>query len=206
MKQRRLVLLLISVVLITTLACTIPGITEQVSEVQQTAQSIVTQAQGFATQAAPLIQTAQTIATNSPDLLETAQAFATQNAPIVSTLQAAATENPDLFSTLQAAITQNLGVGNAPMDIPVLEANQISNLITNESLVTYSTSVSYQEVLAFYQTQMINYGWEAVPASSYQLENVAVLMYQKIDRQATVSIAFTSLNNSTTIIISIQER
>jgi hypothetical protein len=90
------------------------------------------------------------------------------------------------------------------MDIPVLEADQISNLITNESLVTYSTSVNYQEVLAFYQTQMINYGWEAIPASSYQLENAAVLMYQNIDRQATVSIAFNSLNNSTLVIISIQ--
>lgn len=214
MSHRKYLLCTIGLILLTTLACTTFSTTSQkVESGLQTAQSmatqaqaLITQAQGVATQVAPLMQTAQAIATHSPDLVQTAQAVATQSAPYISTIQAAVTDNPEVVQTLQAAITQNLGSGTAPVDVPIPEASLVTNLITAEHLVTYSTSLSFEQVQDFYQTGMLSYGWEPQPDSTYQLSNTLILVYHKADRGATISLSANTETSLINVIIAIYPR
>lgn len=96
---------IISILIGASLAC---STLNQVNYARQTAQAVVTEVKGIATQGAPLLQTAQAFATvEGSQFLGTAQAFATQNPGLVDTAQAFVTEQgPGLIATAQAFITQ----------------------------------------------------------------------------------------------------
>jgi hypothetical protein len=207
MKRKMIQLFLVGTLMLITLACSVlSNVSQQIGEIEGTAQSVITQARGMATQAGPFLLTVQALSTQNPGILETVQAIATQSAPMLSTLQAVATDNPGLMQTVQAAITQNLGSGSAPEDIALVEQSLMQNFFGSEQLVTYTTSLVYVDVLSFYKTQMNAKGWEAVASSTYELSNAAILTFNKTDRSATVSLTINPIDHSTVVIISINPR
>ncbi len=98
-------LLIASLLIAASLAC---NTLNQVNTARETAQAVITQAQGIATQGAPLLETAKAFATvEGSQFLGTAQAFATQNPGLVDTAQAFITQQgPGLVATAQAFVTQ----------------------------------------------------------------------------------------------------
>jgi hypothetical protein len=194
---------LIGLTFVFSIGCSLfSGISQDIEQGIGTAQAVITQAQGLATEVGPYLQTAQAYATQNPGLLETVQALATQNAPMLSTLQAVATEKPGLVQTVQAAITANLPSGEVPADIPVVD--QPENLYASEHLVTYSTTRTFQEVLTFYQIEMSAFGWEADPSASHTLPVAAMLVYKQVNRTATINVTVNPTNQTTFVVISIE--
>jgi hypothetical protein len=190
---------LLSLLVGASLACNlITGIGQGVKDVQ----SIVTQAQGIATQSAPLMATAQAFATQEGGgLLKTAQAIATDNPGILETAQAAggdllktaqavATDNPGFLETAQAAVTNYNPGENAqvPEDIPVVDQTTIQNQTSVNGVLTYTTSLDFKTVLDFYTKEMPNNGWEYDQSTSVQSGNNALLNYKKDDRTASIVI------------------
>src|SRR5512135_3506151 len=106
-----------SILAIASLSC---NTLNQIGRTSATAQAVITQVKGIATQGESLVNTAQAFATREfPGLLDTAEAYATQNPGLVSTAQAFITqEAPRLMFTAQAWATEHpqLGAtGNALM-------------------------------------------------------------------------------------------
>jgi hypothetical protein len=191
-------------------------LTEDGSRLLKTAGSFATQegwqlletARAYATQEGPgMMETIQALATDKgPDVRPTLQAFATEQGPgVKATFQAFATEQgPDIVATAQGLATQMAAeTPIVPEDIPLVEGER-KNLTALLGMVTYSTSLPYDDVLSFYLAEMPAHGWELVNEGSYQIPNSAVLNYQKIDRKATVSMSV--VNNQTYLLILIQNQ
>ena len=176
-------------------------LTEDGSRLFSTAVAIATE------QGSQFFGTAQAFVTQEgPGLIETAQALATEQGPAVKgTVQAFATEQgPELVATAQALATQiAIGTPQVPEDIPLIEGER-KNLTSLLGMVAYSTSIPYNDVLAFYLAEMPANGWEIVGDGTYQIPNTAVLNYQKVDRKATVSLSV--VDNQTYLLILIQNR
>jgi hypothetical protein len=205
------------------LACSLfSQVTDRVGGVQDGSRLLKTAA-GFATQeGSQLLETAQAYATQEgPGLIETIQALATDKGPeIKATLQALATDkSPEVKATIQAFATQQgpevvataqglvtqiaAETPVVPEDIPLVEGER-QHLTAILGMVTYSTSLPYDDVLSFYLAEMPAHGWELVSDGSYQIPNSAVLNYQKVDRKATVSMSV--VDKQTYLLILIQNR
>jgi hypothetical protein len=90
-----------------------------------------------------------------------------------------------------------------PADIPVVDG-EIQDLISSKKVVSYSTSMSFDEVVGFYQDQMPINGW-AEKDGSVVTADAALLYYKKVDREATVTLSQGSGGNETIVMIIIQE-
>lgn len=191
-------------------------LTEDGSRLLKTAAGFATQegfqlletARAYATQEGPgMIETLQALATDKgPEVKATLQAFATEQGPgVKATLQAFATEQgPDIVATAKGLVTQVAAeTPVVPEDIPLVEGD-LQHLTAILGMVTYSTSLPYDDVLAFYLAEMPAHGWELVSEGSYQIPNSAVLNYQKVDRKATVSMSV--VEKQTYLLILIQNR
>jgi hypothetical protein len=188
-------------------------------ELLSTGQAVATNIQGnpmlqtvqaYVTEQAPgLEQTIQAFATDQgPSLQQTIQAFATQQGPgLEKTVQAFLTQDvPGLAETVQAVATQSgPTTGQAPQDVPLVEGDKTS-LVTSETFVTYFTSMDFNAVLSFYKSQMPANGWTKVDKESVQNENSAVLVYDKPDRKATVTLGVNPTNNSTVVVITVSQQ
>jgi hypothetical protein len=164
------------------LACSLSEVGAQVQGARETAQNAIREGQS-------LIGTAQALATQAGPLMETAKAFATQAGPLMQTAVAFATEQgPELLQTAQAAATQ-FNLGEAPSDIPLLNPNDMQDLLTSSSIVSYSTGQAYSAVVDFYQQAMPANGWSAVEGGRIETDLAATLPYEKADRTATVAIS-----------------
>jgi len=193
----------------------VPGIVKD-QKLLETAQAILTEdgsrllktAASFATQeGSQLLETARAYATQEgPGMIETLQALATDKGPEVkATLQAFATEQgPEIVATAKGLVTQVAAeTPVVPEDIPLVEGER-QHLTAILGMVTYSTSLPYDDVLSFYLAEMPANGWELVSEGSYQIPNSAVLNYQKVDRKATVSMSV--VEKQTYLLILIQNR
>ncbi len=203
MNENRPLFLLILLLIATSLACSISGISKQARSVEQTAQALKTEIGGFATAGGSIITTAQALGTQHPGVLETAKGFATHGAPIISTIQAVATENPGLVQTAQAFIEQELPTGEPPSDIPIFDPNMAENYFGTSQYIFYISPTEYTQVLDFYKTQMLNNGWQYMESDSHEFTNAAQLNYSKDSRQATINLSNNPFNNTTVVIISI---
>ncbi len=170
------------------LACnTFSGIQGKVKEVQGTVGSVVTQAEGLAT------------------AVTTVKAFATEAAPLLETAVAYATENPGLEKTALALATE-AGVGEQPADIPILPRDQTTAFFTTSELVSYSTSLSFNDVKDFYETEMPKNGWEESSDGQVDFDTMWVRSYLKPDRTATITLAKDASSNTVTVVVLITPR
>ncbi len=197
----------LSILIMSALACSFFSGISQGQEILTTAQSLATEIDG-----GEIIATVEALATsiNPGELLETVQAAATGFNPddMLATANAigtvAADQGGDPLATAQALATQaNLGSGDPPEDIPILDG-EIDNLFTSDFSVSYGTSVEFAEVVQFYQDEMPANGWDEDTDARVLTEIAAVIVYNKIDRSAVVTISAIPGLNQTLVQIFIQ--
>ena len=202
MKQNQPLYLIILILISTSLACSISGISKQAQSVERTAQALRTEVSGIVTMGGSLINTAQALETQHPGVVETVKGLATQGAPMISTIQAVATDNPGLVQTAQTFVEQEIPTGEPPTDIPIYNPDQTDNFFGSSQYIFYISPTDYKQVLDFYKAQMPNNGWQYLEGDSHEYANAAQLNYYKDNRIATINLSANPLNNTTVVVIS----
>lgn len=165
-----------------------------------TARAMVTQVGG-----SQMLKTAQAVATEVGEsgFLQTAIAVATEERPsAIGTAKAFVTqEGPGLKETAQVAMTQVAGsLDEPPQDIPLVSGDRENFLGTN-FMVTYMTTMSFQEVLDFYKSEMPAKGWTKVTQGTVETQDTAALNYEKDNRKAAVTLNVNPLDKKTIVLI-----
>ncbi|MEW6718651.1 MAG: hypothetical protein AB1345_14265 [Chloroflexota bacterium] len=165
------------------------------SEAEATAQAVKLTAEGLATEI------------GESDFMTTLQAFATQDiSSWLATAQVLITqEGSQLIATAQAVATQGaIPISSLPSDIPVVEEGR-TELFGSRSLISYSTTLDYHQVVVFYSTEMPANGWEPVPQGTFETDQATVLSFTKAERTAIVTISQVPSEGKTFVTISINE-
>jgi hypothetical protein len=198
------------------LACaSFSAIEEDYNQARSTAGAIATQAQGIITQA-------QGIATQIVDseAFETAQAIATQQGPAYQALATRAADegylqtaealitqgSSDLLPTFQAIATQYLFRGPPPDDIPIISDGEVTNLLTNPSVISYYVTVDLPQVADFYQAAMPERDWVDVTDSNLIKTDAAVLKFFKPEQVATITLTANPISQQTVVLIFIRSQ
>jgi hypothetical protein len=141
-----------------------------------------------------------------PGAMETMQSIATVQGPgMVETLQAFASEQAPAMKETGQAIATQIAPGEVPADIPVVEGEKDS-FYSSQELVSYETVLDYQSVLNFYMNEMPSKSWSWNEKGSSEMENLAVLIYEKTDRKAVINLTVNPLNKKTIILITISTK
>lgn len=110
----------------------------------------------------------------------------------------------NLEATIQV-LQEGFGSGDVPADIPIV--GEVSeNLYGSENIVSYVTSMAFDEVLAFYQAQMPVNSWDLKQEGTMIGANTALLIFEKPDRNATVSLGVSPQDGKTFVMITIQSK
>jgi hypothetical protein len=172
---------------------------EAVEELQKTALVVLTEVplEG-------LEETAVAAMTEVPaeDLMKTAEAMATTMPGGEGIMETAQAEFGAIPGLGDSGGTGDTPAGEPPPDIPVLEDNQ--NMFANRDLVTYSSSVPYDVAIEFYKTEMAANGWDLPQGSAFETEDTTVMIFEKPDRMATVSVIHNG--NATDVMITIMPK
>jgi hypothetical protein len=205
MKQKSPIYFITLLLMAGSMACSISGIGQQIKSADQTAKAVKTKISGVVTVGSSIIDTAQAFETQSKGILETVKAVATKGVPLLNTIEAVATHNPGLVQTAQAFFKQELPTGEPPSDIPLLDQDQMDDYFGSSKYIFYVTPVNYTQVLAYYQIEMADNGWQYLKNESSEYARAAQLNYYKDTRTATINLSFNSLNNTTVVIINIMD-
>ncbi|MES0360340.1 MAG: hypothetical protein ABUK20_05445 [Anaerolineales bacterium] len=176
------------------------------------AQGIITQAEGFATQVvdSKAFETVQAIATQQgPAYIATGQALATKAADegYLQTVEALITQgSSELLPTFQAVATQYLFRGPPPDDIPIISDGELTNLLTNQSTISYYVTVDLTQVVDFYQTTMPEHDWVDVTDSNLIKADAAVLKFFKPEQVATITLTANPISQQTVVLIFIRSQ
>ncbi|MFC1923188.1 hypothetical protein ACFLY4_07860 [Chloroflexota bacterium] len=176
------------------------------------AQGIITQAEGFATQVvdSKAFETVQAIATQQgPAYIATGQALATKAADegYLQTAEALITQgSSELLPTFQAVATQYLFRGPPPDDIPIISDGELTNLLTNQSTISYYVTVDLPQVVNFYQTTMPEHDWVDVTDSNLIKTDAAVLKFFKPEQVATITLTANPISQQTVVLIFIRSQ
>ena len=169
----------------------------------ETIQAVGTQVAGEG-----FIETAQAVATQVEDsgLAQTAQALVTQQVPgLMATAMSVATiQGPGAIQTVQAYVTEIAQATPAP-DIPVVDGDK-DLFFQSGSLVSYLTSLPFNQVLDFYKTQMPAYGWTKLDQDWFESDAAATLKYTKDNRTAAVSLGRSPGSDQTLVLIMISPK
>lgn len=207
---------LLAIAAFTVMACQlVSGLQEQVSGTRQTVEAAATKleqgqellgtAQAFTTQVGgqSLIPTAQALATqmDQSGILETAKAVATeQGSGILSTARAIATQQgPAALETVQAYATQ-FAQATPAEDIPLIDAER-DTFFQSASLISYNTTLPFDQVLDFYKNQMPANGWNEIENEGFETATTAFLSFEKGGRKASVSLVSPSETGNTLVVI-----
>ncbi len=219
-KNRYQLLLLVCLVLGVGLACeSFSAIRSDYTEVRATAEKLATQADKIITQAKGIatsigedgtLSTARAIATQQgPGLLATGQGLVTQAAQegYLQTAEALVTHGPrDVLPTLQAVATQYLFPADPPDDIPIFSQENVSNLFTNQSAVSYFVNQELASVVSFYRSEMPESGWTDVSDENAIRDEAAVLKFFKPDRVAALTLTANPLDRQTIVLITVTQQ
>ena len=182
---------------------------ETVGSIATQAQQIITQAQGIATQfdESEAMATARALATeHGPAVISTGQALATQVADegYLKTAEALVTQGSnELLPTLRALATQSLYPAPPPEDIPIFPGGEVTNLFSNQSVVSYIVDADLTEVLDFYKKTMPVLEWLDVSDDDAVMEGTAILKFFKPERVATVALTENPITDQTIVLITI---
>jgi hypothetical protein len=112
----------------------------------------------------------------------------------------------DVAATAQALATQALsGLGTPPPDIPVVEG-ETKDVIAMENILSYSTSLSFAEVVAYYKKAMPDNGWEFNKDGSLEMGELAVLNFTRADRDAIVNISVNPADKRTLVNVAVTKK
>lgn len=169
-----LIFLLVSSLLVASLACNLFSDLRKVADTASTAEAFITQAD---------------IGVGTVQALVTDIGVKITESGIIETVQAVATDFPR--PTLE---------GEKPEDIPIMEGNRTAE-ITSSKLISYIIDASYDDVVAFYDQEMVANGWIKNEEDSQKNEGFATLVFEKDGRRATVIIAKVPLLNQVSVSI-----
>lgn len=176
-KQMIVTFLIVSTLLVASLACNLFSDIRKVGDTANTAEAMITDADiGVETMQAAITDIGAKITESG----------------IVETVQAAATENPIALPT-----------GEKPEDIPIMDGNRTAE-ITSSNLISYIIDAAFDDVIAFYDREMIVNGWTKNEADSKKNENLTSLVFEKDGRKATVIIAEVPFVNQVSVTIEIK--
>lgn len=105
---------------------------------------------------------------------------------------------------MQAVATQYFLPAPPPEDIPIIPVEDVSNLFTNQSVVSYYVQVELAQVIEFYQSAMLNQGWWDISEPGKITENAAILKYLKPDKIATITLTDNPISEQTVVLITIR--
>lgn len=171
---------------------------EKLEQAAQTAQAIATQGGELATQIGEsgVVQTGEALATGLDE------------SGIFETFQAAVSEIPgqsaDAKATMDVVLTEG-AYGEAPPNIPLVDAD-MENFFGSPELVTYSVTLPFDQVLAFYRREMPEYGWESANRGNILRPDFAKLFYQNPYQSAEVTINKNTPTGDTLVMINIYEQ
>jgi hypothetical protein len=148
------------------------------------------------------------LATDLPDSLDDIQEeLETLATDLPGDLDALATDLPsevdDILKDFEDFIDDWTDSDEIPVDIPVVEG-ETRDLVSSDMVLSYSTSMSYNAVLNFYQEQMPINGWSE-KNESVLTADAAILYYEKDNREATVTLSRGTGGIETIVMIIIQE-
>jgi hypothetical protein len=201
--KRNAFLTLLGVLVITTMSCgLISEWTGRAASARDTARDAIEQAQTLATQSHVIRDTAQAFAEQNPSLAATAKAFLTEEGPgLLETARVMATQQPGLLETAQAALDRGLS-GEKPGGIPVPEGAVL--LYSSPEAVSYTTSLSLQEVLDYHMREMATTGWTPVAEGTLQTGDAAILNYSQGDRRASIAINYNADDGNSVVLVTVQ--
>ena len=185
-------LLGVTLLLAVGLACSLTDSIDQLREGKEAIETV----QGIATQIdeSGLVETGQAMATKVDEsgLSETAQALVTEvdESGIAETVQAMATE----------LVVQP---GDVPADVPIWEGNKTA-FVGSDQVISYSTNDSFQELLNFYEREMIARGWTKIQLGTVISDTSADLHYEKDGRKVNVIIQKLPIVNMVSVVINFE--
>lgn len=139
------------------------------------------------------------------DVDQLGEELSTLATELPSTLEAM--PNVDDLGDIQAtadAFQESFTSGEAPPDIPRVDERE--DLFASQDIVSYSTTLSLDEVLAFYQEQMPINDWQPVPDSSVIMAESVILAFEKPNRSAFVTLNLDPQSGKTLVSIVIQPK
>lgn len=196
MKTPAKTLLVASLLVAISLACSLSGIEQKARQVESAAQT----AQALATAGKEALSTVE-----ASGLAQTAVALATQaeEKGLWETAQAAITALPqqsaDLKATAEAVITQG-AYGQAPPNIPVFPG-EVSAFFGSNSLVSYTAAANVQTVIDFYRQQLPVYGWQPTGNVSVITSTHASLVYENATQRLNVAITAAPGNAGQSLVV-----
>ena len=183
-----------------------------VGAVATQAQQVITQVQGIATQIdeSDAVATGRALATEyGPAVVSTGEALATQFADegYLLTAEALVTQgSKELIPTIQAFATESLFPAPPPEDIPIFEGGEVTNLFSNQSVVSYYVDANLTDVIDFYKTALPTFEWQDVSDEGKVKESGAILKFFKPERVATVTLTSNPVIDQTIVLITIRSQ
>ena len=184
----------------------VQNVLQEVEDNLRQAQEIIGTLNAYATQVAgsKFLATVQSASTQVAEssLIETAQSIAALKGPaLIGTVQSFVTEQvPKLQETAKAVATRF----PTPPDIPVMKGDKI-NYRASQQEVYYQVEADIQSVLAYYEKEMPNLGWERVNSNPVIKNNRVILRYDRHGRQAVVELSFDPVTNFTSVKITLRD-
>ncbi len=109
-----------------------------------------------------------------------------------------------LEATAQA-LAEGFESGEVPPDIPVV-AGPTQHFFSSLNFVTYSSPLPLADVAEFYKIQMPLNGWQPNIEGDISADDLAVLNFEKPERNAIISITRETSTATTVVLISIQPK
>lgn len=183
-----------------------------IGSVATQAQEIITQAEGIATQIdeSDAVATGRALATEyGPAAVSTGEALATQVADegYLKTAEALLTQGVnELVPTIEAFATESLFPASPPEDIPIFSGGDVTNLFTNQSVVSYYVDANLPDVVKYYKTTMPTFEWLDVSDTDEVREDGAILKFFKPERVATIALTANPVADQTIVLITIRNQ
>jgi hypothetical protein len=110
----------------------------------------------------------------------------------------------DLQETAQA-FQEGFDTGELPPDIPVVD-EPIEIVLSSAEFLSYTPPLEFETVLTFYQEEMIEYGWEPNDDEPMIMGEMAVLQFNRPDREAVVSLGTNPQDGTTFVMVNVQPK
>ena len=123
-------------------------------------------------------------------------------------IQTAIPEIPTDLGDLQAtaeSFQEDFTSGEVPSDVPIVEG-ETKDFFSSDTFVSYTTTMDFEDVLAFYKEELPNNGWEADEMGAFEIEGTALLSYSKDDQIILVTISTEASDGVTTVLITLQPK
>lgn len=97
------------------------------------------------------------------------------------------------------------GFDQVPADIPIVNGGNVDDLLAMEGFVSYETDVALDDVIAFYNDEMANLGWDYDASQSVELGDMHMLAFHKSGQLATVVVSASPDSDKTLVLVTVAD-